>query len=986
MAKNKIEIASLDIDVQKLIENASKTSGKIQELKEQQEKLRQKGKEASEQFIANAAALKNLEATYKTQQATLSVQIAEEEKLLGQKKNISQAIKQQNDSENGYIQNNKQLVELKKQLRISDEDYEKNLAKINSKIAENNNWIKENGSAHASLMTTMDDYKEQFTDSFDAINVFNGGISGFVSRAQQAGGVGKLFKTSLSGMTDGIKGMGTAISANPIGVLLTILGPIIQKLMTFTPVTRAVEQAMAALSPVLNLVTKPLQLIAEGAAAVIGFFADMVGSMSDSAGAAKNLAKAEQELNTQKALQETANEKAKQQADELIKKSEDQTKSIDERKTALAEAAAAEKENFEANKKITEESYRIEQQKLAQAKNLNDEEIKLLEEGTAADIHDLMNKKNITEEELQTLQKAYLEKKKLAADEIKLGETQLARSKALDKDEADSKRQAVDEAIKKHKEQLALYSAENGERLKTLDQRIAFENNYAQRSIAILKEELNAKKISREQYSAQVISIEKQQQANIRQLQQDAAQSAIALQQLRLQQYIDSEGKKEHTLDAEISKINEVARQKAEIAEAEFKASKMGEAEKLKREHEVYEINKEQLAQNAAATVANAEAKLKLYQQEFDAAKLNQTAITAETIKAEHDRIEEIKKTKLEELTATINVNAGAIADKQRTNAELTAEEMDYLIQKKQIINEFTAAQKALNEQEKVQDDAQAAADLEIARGNAATQFEQQRLDEGQRHLVRLQDLNNQLNAGLIKKEQFLELEKQEVTKHGEEEKKLNQAVIDNKLSIAQGWLSNLSAILGKESAAGKAVAVAQATIDTYKSAVSAYAAGMSLGGPLGLVMGPVAAGLAVGAGLQNIKKITSTKTPKAEKGALFSIGGQRHSAGGTLFTGADGTQFEAEQGELIGVMNRNAARHFMAFNNAFPAGSGSAPNYFASGGIVSREVAQQGLNVDELAAKIAQANTALPAPVVAVQDIFTQGNSYVRVRDGANF
>jgi len=104
------------------------------------------------------------------------------------------------------------------------------------------------------------------------------------------------------------------------------------------------------------------------------------------------------------------------------------------------------------------------------------------------------------------------------------------------------------------------------------------------------------------------------------------------------------------------------------------------------------------------------------------------------------------------------------------------------------------------------------------------------------------------------------------------------------------------------------------------------------------------------------------------------------------MFQGADGTTFEAEQGELIGVMNRNAARHFMAFNNAFPAGGSSAPNYFAGGGIVSREIAPASLNTDELAAKIAEANRAMPAPVVAVEDIITQGNSYVKVKEGANF
>src|SRR5690606_2649490 len=79
--------------------------------------------------------------------------------------------------------------------------------------------------------------------------------------------------------------------------------------------------------------------------------------------------------------------------------------------------------------------------------------------------------------------------------------------------------------------------------------------------------------------------------------------------------------------------------------------------------------------------------------------------------------------------------------------------------------------------------------------------------------------------------------------------------------------LSHLAAILGRESAAGKAIAVAQATMDTYKAAVAAYAAGSSIGGPAGVVLGPVAAGLAVGAGIANVKKILSTKVPGASGG-----------------------------------------------------------------------------------------------------------------------
>lgn len=253
-------------------------------------------------------------------------------------------------------------------------------------------------------------------------------------------------------------------------------------------------------------------------------------------------------------------------------------------------------------------------------------------------------------------------------------------------------------------------------------------------------------------------------------------------------------------------------------------------------------------------------------------------------------------------------------------------------------------------------------------------------------------DLDTQLAALNAKKEQELasaESTATEVTaieaRYAQMRGAIEEEVFNNKIKLASTTFSSLSTILGQESTAGKAMAVAQAMMDTYQSANAAYKAmaGIPVVGP---VLAVTAATAAVSAGMANVKKIGAAQPPKAEKGALFSIGGNRHSAGGTLFRGADGTQFEAEQGELIGVMNRNAARHFMAFNNAFPAGGASAPNYFAGGGIVSREMAQQSINIDELAAKIAEANRMLPPPVVAVQDIISESSSYVRVRSGADF
>jgi hypothetical protein len=44
-------------------------------------------------------------------------------------------------------------------------------------------------------------------EAFKGINLFNGGIGGFVARAQEAGGAGNLLTTSLKGMTSGVYGM-----------------------------------------------------------------------------------------------------------------------------------------------------------------------------------------------------------------------------------------------------------------------------------------------------------------------------------------------------------------------------------------------------------------------------------------------------------------------------------------------------------------------------------------------------------------------------------------------------------------------------------------------------------------------------------------------------------------------------------------------------------------------------------------------------------
>jgi hypothetical protein len=89
----------------------------------------------------------------------------------------------------------------------------------------------------------------------------------------------------------------------------------------------------------------------------------------------------------------------------------------------------------------------------------------------------------------------------------------------------------------------------------------------------------------------------------------------------------------------------------------------------------------------------------------------------------------------------------------------------------------------------------------------------------------------------------------------------------------AANTLSGLSELLGKETAAGKAAAVASATINTFSSAQKAYdsTVGIPFVGP---VLAPINAGLAIAAGIKNVKSILAVKTPGGGGGSAPSGGG----------------------------------------------------------------------------------------------------------------
>lgn len=210
-------------------------------------------------------------------------------------------------------------------------------------------------------------------------------------------------------------------------------------------------------------------------------------------------------------------------------------------------------------------------------------------------------------------------------------------------------------------------------------------------------------------------------------------------------------------------------------------------------------------------------------------------------------------------------------------------------------------------------------------------------------------------------------------------------------LNMASQTASQLVNLLGQESVAGKAFAVAQATINTYLGASKAIADG----GFWGIAQ----AAIVIAAGLKQVMSIVKTKEPDTKISTntrKFAKGGQiygaSHSQGGVTFTGDNGQRFEAEGGENVYILNRKASEAInalSALNMEYGGRSfGSSGVYrYANGGKIQvtgngsvsfpTDVTLSDNSLMKLASIMYDSVAAIPNPQVAVTDINAENEQY---------
>tara|TARA_R100000700_G_C3169899_1_gene144581 strand:+ start:293 stop:1768 length:1476 start_codon:yes stop_codon:yes gene_type:complete len=119
---------------------------------------------------------------------------------------------------------------------------------------------------------------------------------------------------------------------------------------------------------------------------------------------------------------------------------------------------------------------------------------------------------------------------------------------------------------------------------------------------------------------------------------------------------------------------------------------------------------------------------------------------------------------------------------------------------------------------------------------------------------------NKDLADQKIAADKAIAIAKEEAKKKAE----IERALAETRRGIVANSLGQVATLMGKESKAGKALAVGQALINTYSAAAAALAPPPVGAGP---IFGPIAAIGAVAAGMANVKQILATKMPGAEGG-----------------------------------------------------------------------------------------------------------------------
>lgn len=819
MAEN-IKLAEFDIDIDAVVKSASELKKSIDEIKKAQQEARKENKADTTQYVENEANLKALNAEYRKHIKVLSDNITATADSANRTELLNAALNEEVVSISQAREQNKLLNKLRNEANLATDEGRKELELLNKALDINNEFIKENVDELSQQKINVGNYTDSVKEALNEMNPFNQSITVFISNINEAGGVMPFLQNGLKGVTAGIKGATKAsltFLATPIGAVIGAIGLALGLVVNALGSTQeGMDKVTAVTRPLMAVLEVLFGVIQDMGLALIDAFSNPLDSIEKVYNYVKD--KVIKQFN---ALYDIAAGLATLDFDRAGKGLEDLGNNVADVFDDAASAAG----------KIGDEIQR--------GIDLGKELDRLTKE---------YERTQIRNAELLPLLNAQLrEQNKIAEDTTK---SQAEREKAAEKT-------------------LELSKQINAAKKEELTLELAIAENEAARNDTSREDELAIAEIKGKINDADAAAAKQQttQQNKLNTIRKDAAAAAqkavdaqIAKQKELLDLYIAEQGDRARTLQEELTLAEQISEQRKAILKEELKAKKLSEEAYMT---ELLNLDTELARKRAELSVDNA-------MREVEANKMS-LALQRENAQFLSNELAEQRKQE----NNTILLQEQELAKLRLENGLINQQEFDEAIRELSETNriankEIDDEREAIEKQEKAELRAiEFEEELLRLQEEGATKFEIQQAQLDEQRELELQKLAEQREQGLISEE----LHQARLNKINADYKRgranfelqNEKALAEQRINLAQNLFSALGGIVDKNSAFGKALAVSQALINTYKGITAALAAPFPSSIPA-LVTATVT-------GFKAVKDIISTKVPKAEGGSISSAG-----------------------------------------------------------------------------------------------------------------
>lgn len=925
----KVVIAELDIDIQALLKTTSDLKKEIDKLKNSQKELAASGEGASEAFIENEAVLKSLNSAYAQNIKAIQETNKATTQQTDQTELLNLALTQEATSISEAREQNKLLNKLRNETNVSTKEGQAQLTALNAKLDQNNEFIKKNGDAYLKQKINIGNYKEDIKSALGELNLFNGGLQqfgtagkvaeiGFKLIGDQAKAIKNSFTEAVTANKQVVGGMQNLSNSTGDAQKSTIGFVVAQKAKAAA--TTVSTTAMAGASAALKIFR--LALISTGIGAVVVALGSLITFLATSKEGIDAVTAVTRPL---QAIFSSLIGVVQNVGSSLLN-------AFKNPKKALSDLADFVKQNlinrFTAFGTILKGIIELDFKKVTNG---------VLQAGTGV--------VNLTDK----ISKAAGATGKFLEESAKKGAEIDKLQKQIEKNEIAYQRaqiktqDLIDQQLLISKDTSKSFA----ERAKASNEIIRLTGQLSKQEEGIIQSKIKVLKLEQSMRGAKSLTISDQQLQVDLEKQLDEAQDRALNARLEQTKVLSGLKKEQQSID----KAN--GENAAKLAEQELEKQKKIAEEKI----------------------AYAKAELDLFlateKSKLDGAK----ELTDELVKEEERRLLEIQKRKLAQLAKEKGVDAAKIEEKKLNNEELTQAEIEFETQRVLLADETDKAiqtnKENLNAQVEAKRIEKEAIDLQNKLALSENEFTRVQADLDRNYQAEIEAAKKSgADISLIN------------AKYADYQKQIDTDLTNFKLEAYQKTFNMIAGMFGKNTLLSKAAALAEVGITTYQKAFESFSqAKVFFSNPLTAPLGVNAAiqgGLTIAQGVATAAKISGVKF---EQGGIQEVGGKRHSQGGTKFYGEDGTMFEAEKGEGIGILNRGAYDTFLNFNNTFGKGKSSS-GLFQGGGIITQGVKPQTQDL----VIIADAIASMPAPVVAVEEIQTVGNRFIKVKANADF